>query len=435
MNPTPETNIINPVWDTILLVNSPCYGVIIFDLSSSGGVFDGCVIVKTPPKKEGKGENVGFPKGKCEKNKETKRRENIFEGSAREVYEETGILFSQLQFADGIYCSEMSDKGNISITYLVAKYVGDPSKHIFTYDTKELAFSGFLKFDEAVKGMWKVRQNILSDAYSKICHPETTFTDGILLLNKYKNVDPTTRGQHPQRIEPQIESQIEKSSSQPQQTLRRSIPFKQVDKTPSVFKSSVQAKDNVQISKSMSYILRHGAIKLGLDMDEKGRVLLSDLLKVPQMRGITESDIRQVVDTNDKKRFELELVNNDLMIRAVQGHSKEFETIINDEESLTKITVPLEKCIHGTYKNVLRIIQTDGLRSMSRTHIHFTTGEPGNKEVISGMRSSAEVLIYIDMALAMADGIDFFISNNGVVLTKGLNGVLAPKYFRNVVVY
>jgi len=38
---------------------------------------------------------------------------------------------------------------------------------------------------------------------------------------------------------------------------------------------------------------------------------------------------------------------------------------------------------------------------MNRIHIHFAPGEPGEKEVISGMRNSAEIYIYVDIAKAL----------------------------------
>jgi len=52
-------------------------------------------------------------------------------------------------------------------------------------------------------------------------------------------------------------------------------------------------------------------------------------------------------------------------------------------------------------------IRYDGLRKLKRNHIHFSIGKPDDNEVISGMRYSAEVLIYIDVENAMNDGIKF----------------------------
>ncbi|CAN0420353.1 unnamed protein product, partial [Ectocarpus sp. 13 AM-2016] len=42
---------------------------------------------------------------------------------------------------------------------------------------------------------------------------------------------------------------------------------------------------------------------------------------------------------------------------------------------------------------------------MNRTHIHFAAGLPGESGVISGMRKACKVLIYVDVAAAMSDGV------------------------------
>lgn len=38
---------------------------------------------------------------------------------------------------------------------------------------------------------------------------------------------------------------------------------------------------------------------------------------------------------------------------------------------------------------------------MTRCHIHFAIGERGDKSVISGMRNSVEIYIYIDLEKAL----------------------------------
>lgn len=49
------------------------------------------------------------------------------------------------------------------------------------------------------------------------------------------------------------------------------------------------------------------------------------------------------------------------------------------------------------------------------------------------MRSSCDIYIEIDMLLAVKDGIEFYLSKNNVILTRGVNGVLHPRYFKKVV--
>jgi 2'-phosphotransferase len=192
-------------------------------------------------------------------------------------------------------------------------------------------------------------------------------------------------------------------------------------------------KEMTPISKTMTWILRHKALSLGLTVDSSGWVSVENMLKLEQMKNIDVNMIRSIVESNDKKRFELSDNDGTLMIRASQGHSKELGSIIDDNNLLTEIIIPLEICVHGTTKKAWNLIKNEGLKIMDRTHIHFAVGEPGDKDVISGMRNDSTVLIYINMARAISDGIKFYKSMNNVILTSGIGGVLDPKYFDKVV--
>jgi 2'-phosphotransferase len=93
--------------------------------------------------------------------------------------------------------------------------------------------------------------------------------------------------------------------------------------------------------------------------------------------------------------------------------------------------------VHGTNNKAWALIARDpnGLSRMNRNHIHFATGLLGEEGVISGMRHNCAVLIYIDLEKALGAGVKFFKSENGVVLTEGLNdeGYLPKEYFSKVV--
>lgn len=96
----------------------------------------------------------------------------------------------------------------------------------------------------------------------------------------------------------------------------------------------------------------------------------------------------QVVNDNDKKRFEISNFDNQDYIRAAQGHSMQQ---IASEELLEKITNPFHiasPIVHGTYLDPLPLIMKGGLNKMGRNHIHMAIGMPGDKTVISGMRGS-----------------------------------------------
>lgn len=56
--------------------------------------------------------------------------------------------------------------------------------------------------------------------------------------------------------------------------------------------------------------------------------------------------------------------------------------------------------------------------------------DPTEKEVMSGFRRGTTLLIYIDMAAAMAAGIRFFVANNRVILSEGdSTGCIPPAFF------
>eukprot|EP00842_Homolaphlyctis_polyrhiza_P006512 jgi/Hompol1/6862/HPOL_003698-RA len=101
------------------------------------------------------------------------------------------------------------------------------------------------------------------------------------------------------------------------------------------------------------------------------------------------------------------------------------------ERILDAAQIPI--VVHGTYRKNLESILATGLRSMGRQHMHFAVGLAGDSGVISGMRASCDVFIYIDAARAMADGIQFLRSANNVILSEGRDGVLDPKYFARIV--
>lgn len=189
----------------------------------------------------------------------------------------------------------------------------------------------------------------------------------------------------------------------------------------------------VKTSKALSWALRHQASSLGLDMGVDGYVPLDQLLSHshPKFRGMTEEGVRSVVDSNDKQRFSLIERDGAWFIRANQGHSI---ATIDPHLLLTPIDPStLPTIVHGTYMDVwTNHIQTQGLSKMNRNHIHFAKGMPSDDGVISGMRKTCSVYIFCNGKQCAEDGIEFFESANGVILTSGIEGILPPKYFTHV---
>uniref|UniRef100_UPI0037E785A4 tRNA 2'-phosphotransferase 1 isoform X3 n=1 Tax=Semicossyphus pulcher TaxID=241346 RepID=UPI0037E785A4 len=169
---------------------------------------------------------------------------------------------------------------------------------------------------------------------------------------------------------------------------------------------------DVHLSKSMSYALRHGANQLGLQMGTDGFLFVEELLAHPQFRSYSLEDVKRVVATNDKQRFKLRSHPEDgrLQIRASQGHSLQVTDLELKPVLAGSPDCPAE-AVHGSYLRNWSSILQQGLSRMQRTHIHLAPGLPGEEGVIS-------------------DGIEFFWSENGVLLTTGdTEGKLLPKYF------
>lgn len=161
---------------------------------------------------------------------------------------------------------------------------------------------------------------------------------------------------------------------------------------------------------------------------------------------ITFADIQKVVDEDAKCRFSLKpnpsratpepTEPSDWLIRANQGHSIK----VDSEKLLIPVTNEMnnipDTVVHGTYYCFYSsIMKSGGLSRMTRTHIHFSNGvKKDGQKVISGMRKDAEILIYIDIKASIEDGILWWLSDNGVVLTEGNEKGLIPiKYFKKVV--
>ncbi|KAG7663690.1 TPT1 [[Candida] subhashii] len=191
------------------------------------------------------------------------------------------------------------------------------------------------------------------------------------------------------------------------------------------------ARRDVIISKALSYLLRHGALKEKLSINELGYVKINDLLSHPRLKSsqVTRQDIERIVANNDKKRFTIS--NDNQFICANQGHS--IPQINNDN------LIPLNfedlknfEIYHGTFKNKLSIIkQSGGLSRMNRNHIHFTCKE---YNTISGIKKHSNVLVYIDIGKCMEHGIKFYKSLNKVILTCGNEDGMIPWEFITKVV-
>ncbi|KAJ6616986.1 KptA family-domain-containing protein [Mycena sp. CBHHK59/15] len=187
------------------------------------------------------------------------------------------------------------------------------------------------------------------------------------------------------------------------------------------------------ISRNMSWLLRHAAKDEGLPMRPDGYVSVEALLLHRTLRGVDFTMLEKIVREDQKSRYHLVYgahgsATSCWWIRANQGHS-----MSDIEVDLKRIKSPREipMAVHGTSMRAWELISKHGLSRMTRNHIHLAQGLQG--DVISGMRSSSEVHIFVDVARALEEGIKFYVSSNDVVLTPGNEaGFLERRFFSRV---
>ena len=221
---------------------------------------------------------------------------------------------------------------------------------------------------------------------------------------------------------------------------------------------------DINLSKALSWALRHAASStLGLTLSSDGYVPIQALLESghPRFKEVTMEDIKRVVADNDKQRYRICLkrvlcsgkvgrkVNYTILmddttsgqdmlcIRANQGHS--ISTGIVSDDFLKRLSpeelAQIDIIVHGTtLKAWEEHIRQEGLCRMKRIHIHFAAGLPNeDSSIISGMRASSQVYIYVDSKRCASDGVTFYKSDNNVLLTTGIDGYLPPCYFKSVI--
>ena len=174
---------------------------------------------------------------------------------------------------------------------------------------------------------------------------------------------------------------------------------------------------NVKLSKFLSLVLRHRPEAVGLELDEGGWVRVDELLAACRRhnRPITRDQLKEVVATNDKRRFSFS--PDGLRIRANQGHSVSVDLGLEPIE-------PPELLYHGTVDRFLDSIRRAGLVRGNRQHVHLSGDQATARRV--GQRRGKPVVLVIEAGRMHREGRPFYRSANGVWLTDSV----PPEYLR-----
>lgn len=124
---------------------------------------------------------------------------------------------------------------------------------------------------------------------------------------------------------------------------------------------------------------------------------------------LSRAELDEVVAHNDKGRFGYDEPRE--RIRAHQGHSVPVDL------GLTPLTPPA-RLYHGTPRAAVAAILEDGLRPMSRHHVHLSSDVPTALRV--GARRGAPVILEVRADEMHAAGHLFYRSDNGVWLTDAV---------------
>jgi 2'-phosphotransferase len=191
---------------------------------------------------------------------------------------------------------------------------------------------------------------------------------------------------------------------------------------------------------------------MGLALDSAGYAAVDALLALPSFQRLRPTpnlqQLQYVAATCPKQRFAMRNDGGQWFMRANQGHNASLAPRLDAEALLQPLRLddalaPLPSlCVHGTtLAGWQAIASSGGLHPMARNHVHFSAREFGAADMVSGMRNSSQVLIYVDIERCLRWAaaphvrarnltLEFFRSANDVLLTPGVQGLgkLLPSF-------
>ena len=178
---------------------------------------------------------------------------------------------------------------------------------------------------------------------------------------------------------------------------------------------------NDSMSKFISLILRHRPEAAYIELDEHGWAEVDKLIEGIRRTGkrINRELLEEIVRTDNKQRYSF---NEDkTYIRANQGHSVPVDVGLKEQE-------PPVFLYHGTAAGFLASIEREGLKPMGRLYVHLS--KDVETAVNVGKRHGNPVVLKIHSGDMYRDGQAFYLSENGVWLTKKV----VPEYFERLIV-
>lgn len=162
----------------------------------------------------------------------------------------------------------------------------------------------------------------------------------------------------------------------------------------------------------LSLVLRHKPSAAGITLDGHGWAKVDELIDGVNATGrytLDMTKLKEIVRTDNKQRYSF---NEDkTLIRANQGHSVPVDVELKKCE-------PPEILYHGTAERFVDPIMTEGLKPKSRLYVHLS--KDVETAVTVGKRHGKPFVFKVKSGEMHRNGFEFFLSENGVWLTKGV---------------
>ncbi|AMO46523.1 RNA 2'-phosphotransferase [Kosakonia oryzendophytica] len=170
------------------------------------------------------------------------------------------------------------------------------------------------------------------------------------------------------------------------------------------------SQKHIEISKFLSYLLRHHPEAAGLSLDKAGWAPIAELIRCVNNSGyeLNHELLQTIVAGSDKKRFTIS--EDGLLIRAAQGHSTPDVKIAYQEKT------PPDVLFHGTASRFLSSIREQGIISKDRQHVHLSQDAATAIQV--GQRHGKPVVLTINARAMFEQGFTFYQADNGVWLSN-----------------
>jgi putative RNA 2'-phosphotransferase len=148
----------------------------------------------------------------------------------------------------------------------------------------------------------------------------------------------------------------------------------------------------IQLSKKLSYALRHRPEEFGLTPDEHGFIPLEEVCR---QLDVSHDDIAEVLAQSPKRRFEI----RDEAIRTLYGHSYPVKLDLPDY-------VEGNVLYHGTSRRASARILREGLKPSGRQYVHLSKNSDDARQV-GRRRDRNPIILRINIRRAKEKGAKF----------------------------